>query len=83
MVHLFFNHNEEKLDELHLLLQTYHLIPHDNQERRSKGLQAILDHLETMTLTPSLSQWIKNDLTEHLDYYGIPLTKEVTNPGPS
>lgn len=88
MAVLFFKHNEEepiqnqedKLSELFLLLQTYNLIAHDDQENRSEGLQAILDHLNTMSLTPSLRQWIENDLTEHLDDYD--LTSELTSTKP-
>jgi hypothetical protein len=88
MAVLFFKHNEEepiqnqedKLGELFLLLQTYNLIAHDDQENRSEGLQAILDHLNTMSLTPSLRQWIENDLTEHLDDYD--LTSELTSAKP-
>ena len=90
MVHLFFDGNkeptqnqDEKLTELFSLLQIYNLITHDNQERRSEGLQAILDHLDTMTLTPSLRQWVEHDLIEHLSYYGITPTNDFTNSGPS
>ncbi|MDF1683433.1 MAG: hypothetical protein P1U36_02125 [Legionellaceae bacterium] len=85
---LFFKHNEEefmknqedKLNELNLLLQTYNLIAHDNQTGRSEGLQAVLDHLDTMVKTPTLRAWIDNDLAEYLNalnYYD-----DVTPPGP-
>lgn len=89
MVHLFFVKNptedqeEKQLSKLFSLLQDYNLITHDNEEERSEGLQAILDHLENMTLTPSLHQWIEHDLIAHLRYYGITSTKDFTNPGPS
>jgi len=91
MVHLFFNHNEEeptknqeeKLSELLSRLETYNLITHDNEIGRAEGLQAILDHLDTMTLTSSLRQWVEHDLMQHLDYYGITSTNDFTNPGPS
>ncbi len=89
MVHLFFSHNEEepiknqeeKLSELLSLLQSYNLITHDDHFGRSNGLQAILDHLDTMTLTPSLCQWIEHDLIEHLNYYD--LTSDLTSTKPS
>jgi len=77
MVHLFFNKNlteaqeEQKLKTLLSLLEVYNLITHDNQGRRSEGLQAIVDHLETMVLTPSLKQWVEDDLIQHLDYHGV------------
>jgi|GEM_PF-1786036 len=74
---------EDKLIKLLSLLQAYNLTTHDNETRRSKNLQAIVDHLETMTLTPSLRRWVENDLIEHLRYYGITSTNDFTNPGPS
>ena len=91
MVHLFFNHDEaeptknqeEKRRELLSRLETYNLITHDNETGRTEGLQSILDHLDTMTLTPSLRQWIQHNLIEHLSYYGITSTNDFTNPGPS
>ena len=91
MVHLFFNHDEkeptksqeDKLNELLSRLETYNLIAHDNEPGRAEGLHAILDHLDTMTLTPSLTQWVEDDLMQHLSYYGITSTNDFTNPGPS
>jgi hypothetical protein len=91
MVHLFFDGSEEptqnleeqKLTQLQSLLQTYNLIPHDNQESRSESLQAILKHLENMTPTPTLDQWIEDNLIDHLTYYEFASTKRFTNPGPS
>lgn len=79
MVHLFFKPNEEKppenqakkLNELLSRLETYNLIAHDNETGRTEGLQAILDHLDTMKLTPSLREWVEHDLIAHLNYYGL------------
>lgn len=90
MVHLFFNHNEaepttnqeEKLNELLSLLQTYNLIPHDKQAERSEGLQAVLDHLDTMTKTPTLCAWIETDLAEHLNYINYLDYDDITPPSP-
>lgn len=90
MVHLFFakeqkepNEKSQELSKLLLLLEKYNLTAHDNEEERAKGLQAILNHLEAMTLTPTLHQWIQDDLVTHLSHYGIPSSNDFTNPGPS
>ncbi|NCT57802.1 MAG: hypothetical protein GW760_08870 [Legionella sp.] len=76
---LFYKHNEQesKLNQLSFLLGKYNLIAHDDYDARSHGLQAIVNHLETMTLTPSLCQWIEHDLTEHLEDYE--LTSELSS----
>lgn len=76
---LFYKHNEQesKLNQLSFLLGKYNLIAHDDDSARSKSLQAIVNHLETMTLTPSLREWIKHDLTEHLEDYK--LTSELSS----
>jgi len=90
MVQLFFDGSEEptqnqedqKLNELQSLLQTYNLIPHDNQASRSESLHDILTHLDNMTSTPTLDQWIQDNLIDHLTYYDIASTKDFTKLGP-
>ncbi|MDF1827515.1 MAG: hypothetical protein P1U39_04490 [Legionellaceae bacterium] len=82
---LFYKHNdqeanhkqENKLNKLSFLLEKYNLSAHDDDNARSERLQAVVNHLETMTLTPSLCQWIEYDLAEHLKDYE--LTSELSD----